>query len=1176
MTGWLLRIALVASSALAALVVSAHAATYSEADTCYANGEWVGARARYQQIATATPADSHAWLGLARSCCKLNDWQAAVEAYGSLLALGPANASIRTEYGDALRQLGRLREAVEQYSVALEGAPEDQASLDAMSQADDWYTTGEMEKAREAYADIISKYPKNLLAWLRLARIHTEASEYPEAIMAFEEIDKRGGMNPEVRLEYGDLLKKAGKLDEAINQYELSLAGKEPDVARVAAMSPAGRTAPECGIDDSDIMDDSLLYLAEKATAQPVKFSADNITPVELVRSKKSQQVEPSSSNSAVSNVSTGKSKSASKTTLKSAGADNQAQAREVTGEGESVQLSSFRPYLKSETSAAPRETAGKGTTFESTPADGGEQAAFQTRSAVPPPGSAHQKRSQVNGESGSFYVGRSEKQPAGLNSLFNKASSPPDRLMYQEKKGSEPAPTGDWLDQAKKLSAEKRWAEAVYAFQQLMKERDLNIDEMLQYGDALAENRDVDEAEAIFNTVLHDDATNVDAKLGLAKVLAYSGKLDEAMYLLDQVQDSADSARTARLARAKAYFANDYIQETWRDIGELLANEPGNQDIVDMINSGAPWPEIKALLQSRPGNEEIVELIEKMNKAGLEQLGFMPTDDAARAEQLFYQGDFDEALKQFEQILRTDPNNLTALKRSGDIYRWDGRWQDALWAYEQYIDQEPDDPEAVLRHAEIVLYNGDADEAAQEFWLLITNPDLDPELYEQAVSGYAIALGSVGRHDEALEWFVEALTLNPDNSETRVAYADALAAMRRYNDAFEQYDLVIQSDPDFTGAIYGKARAYSWMGDQKSAQGLYDRVINEERWYVPARVGKAYSLLWSGQRGAALALAQEAAAVRSEDPEVAQLLARLGETPPPVLTTGKKKTHDSEDNDYTGNITQLIVPLSSRGTQVIVEHEDFKLDNTKEAEESAGTNTRLTLTTPMGHGATLSVNTSHLSVDNAADPGISTWNWGMGMHTDPLKDWAGGVSYNEYTMYETTQIARHNVAVKETQMYGIWQLSQNTSLLASYAWADFSDGNSRSNLLLKANRRIFYAGRGTLNYGLSNYSTGYKHPSTSGYWDPRRYRLTEVYVDWLDGSNRRWMFDGGAGVGYASDAENGSNWTTRYNVGVRTRALHENTLVRTGYEYNEAGTNATNSPNYQFGAWYLTAEYDF
>lgn len=1174
MTGWLRRIALVTSCIFAASICAARAATYSEADEHFARSEWSAARATYELIARDTPADPRAWLGVARSCARLGDWQVSVDAYAKLLALGPADANIRTEYGDALRQLGRLREAVEQYSVALDGAPEDKAALDAMSLADNWYTAGELEKARDAYVEIIAKYPNNLMAWLRLARIHAQMNEYAEAALAFEEIEERGGMNADIRLEYGDLLRKAGRLDEAIKQYEAALKSQGGLPQSKPQANPGGSPGigPDCGIDET---------LAPPGTDRLGQGGREEeLIPVQVVASK-----QPASAPAETTKQTEGAGVVLKKSSKRGTDADPSKQESKAFERQAAVGnvSPSFRPFVAGELPGDSSPAQAPDLWPETAPELAADDATgeMQSMSSRPPapgtPASTARVAHAVTAGDGGFYVGREkDSAPTGLSSLFGTQGGRTGRQLNQEKQNGASEPVGDWLDQARKLIAEKRWAEAVYAFQQLMKERDLSTDELLMYGDALAENRDVQQAEGIFNTVLHSEPDNIDAKLGLAKVLAYSGKLDEAMYLLDQVQETADSARMARLARAKAYFANDYIQETWRDIGELLANEAGNQDIVDMINKGAPWPEIKALLEGRPGNEDVIELIERLNQAGLEQLGFMPADDAARAEQLFYQGDFEKALEEFERILRDDPQNLTALKRSGDIYRWDGRWRDALWAYEQYLELERDDAEAQLRHAEILLYGGDAEAALPEFWMIITNPAVEQEIYEQAVAGYAIGLGTLGRHDEALQWFVEALTLNPDNSEVRVAYADALAAMRRYKDAFEQYDLIIMSDPDFLGAVYGKARTYSWMGDQRTAQSLYDEIIDTERWYVPARVGKAYSLLWAGQRSQAMALAQEAAAVRPGDPEVIQLFERLGATPPPVLTAGYKQTHDSEDNDYSGQSAQLILPLNSRGATAIIDHEDFLLDNTHEAEESAGTHTRLTLSTPLGRDMTLTANAGKLEVDNGADPGINTWNWGMGLHTDPLRDWAGGAAYNEYTMYETTQIARSNVEVRETQAYSVWRLGQNTSLLASYAWADFSDGNNRANWLFKLNRQAVYAGRGTLDYGISHFRIGYDQPSTSGYWDPRRYQLTEVYLDWLDTSNRRWMFDGGAGLGYAQDAENGSDYTLRYKLGLRTRALHPNTVVRTGYEYNEAGTNATNAPNYHFGAWYLTAEYDF
>src|SRR5688572_14022914 len=63
---------------------------------------------------------------------------------------------------------------------------------------------------------------------------------------------------------------------------------------------------------------------------------------------------------------------------------------------------------------------------------------------------------------------------------------------------------------------------------------------------------------------------------------------------------------------------------------------------------------------------------------------------DVARAEKLFKSGNIQQAKASFEAILKTSPNNLTALEYLGDIAGNEKKWQTALLYYKHARDLKP------------------------------------------------------------------------------------------------------------------------------------------------------------------------------------------------------------------------------------------------------------------------------------------------------------------------------------------------------------------------------------------------------------------------------------------------------------------------------------------------------
>jgi len=155
----------------------------------------------------------------------------------------------------------------------------------------------------------------------------------------------------------------------------------------------------------------------------------------------------------------------------------------------------------------------------------------------------------------------------------------------------------------------------AVEAYRMLIAQGNADIGVRLEYADALRQAGTLGEAEAEYNRVLHDDAANTEAKIGLSKVLAQSGRIDEAMYLLDQLE--TDPRRCA--APAWPACTLTISTATSRKPGATSATcgaRAAKQSALDLIQQQADWKDIRAALAGVAGNDELLALADEIINA--------------------------------------------------------------------------------------------------------------------------------------------------------------------------------------------------------------------------------------------------------------------------------------------------------------------------------------------------------------------------------------------------------------------------------------------------------------------------------------------------------------------------------------------------------------------------------
>ena len=121
-------------------------------------------------------------------------------------------------------------------------------------------------------------------------------------------------------------------------------------------------------------------------------------------------------------------------------------------------------------------------------------------------------------------------------------------------------------------------------------------------------------------------------------------------------------------------------------------------------------------------------------------------------------EGRADEAIDDFKQALRVNPDHLIALQNLGNAYRQQKRWDDARNAFERALAAAPEDPEA---NYGLAMVFAQKDDAARTYEYLQKALQSRPN-YPEALNNLGVLYLRTRRRDEAVAKFEECIRVAP------------------------------------------------------------------------------------------------------------------------------------------------------------------------------------------------------------------------------------------------------------------------------------------------------------------------------------------------------------------------------------------------------------------------------
>ena len=125
--------------------------------------------------------------------------------------------------------------------------------------------------------------------------------------------------------------------------------------------------------------------------------------------------------------------------------------------------------------------------------------------------------------------------------------------------------------------------------------------------------------------------------------------------------------------------------------------------------------------------------------------------------------GEYDQAIEQYDQVIRFDPNHINALNNRGNAYLAKGAYEEAIADFDKAIALKPDFATAYCNRGNAFQGRGEYDRAIRDYGVALQlKPDMDV-----ALDNRAKAYDRKGMHDQARKDHAAAVAMRNPNTPT-------------------------------------------------------------------------------------------------------------------------------------------------------------------------------------------------------------------------------------------------------------------------------------------------------------------------------------------------------------------------------------------------------------------------
>ncbi len=418
-----------------------------------------------------------------------------------------------------------------------------------------------------------------------------------------------------------------------------------------------------------------------------------------------------------------------------------------------------------------------------------------------------------------------------------------------------------------------------------LSKKHALRAEKLLQQGLAHHQSGQLQEAEAIYQSILQKQPQHSDA-IHLLGVIAHQvGKNEIAVNLIDSaIKINPDVANFYNNA-GEAYRALHNYDLALARYEKAIAIKPDYAEAHN--NLGITLKDVDRIDEAMSHYEQALSIkpdyVEAHNNLALA----LHTKDR-----------MDEAMTHYEQALAIKPGFAEAHNNLGNVFKDLGREDEAIDRYKHALALKPhyaeahnnlgislkdidEMDEANIHFEQALAINPDFAEAHNSLGLTFYIQDQMDEAithYEQALvikpdyveahNNLGSALDNLGHIDEAISHYEQALSIKPDYAMAHNNLGSALQKQGRMDEAIARFQQALMLNPDYAEAHNNLGNVLHVQGQVRDAMSHYEQALTIKSDYAEAHnnLGNIYSEL--GRQEDAIEHFEQSLSLKPDDPE--------------------------------------------------------------------------------------------------------------------------------------------------------------------------------------------------------------------------------------------------------------------------------------------------------------------
>lgn len=367
------------------------------------------------------------------------------------------------------------------------------------------------------------------------------------------------------------------------------------------------------------------------------------------------------------------------------------------------------------------------------------------------------------------------------------------------------------------------------------------------------------------FRSVLEQDPGNTAALTGMVSVMYESGQPEMACEAFSENEMLLFAGSDLCFTAGRAFEDLGRMDEAAECYKRALEADPDDIGVIERY----------AVLLTNGGRyEDAVNVLgtSVLEKYGSADLWIRRGDICVMAEKAA------DALESYEKALEMAPENRTAMLSMLRLLKENERYGEAAGLLDSYLKTHPEDSHLWFEKGWFSEKGGDNEEALLDYDQAVSldagctravackalllmrekRPDEALECYDLLIErkpdnaavhhSRGLVLKVLGRYDEALGSFKEAIRLDPSDMDTLIEIAELSLGIGRFEDALGYYKRLIESGVSGADVLTGQGDAYKALGMAAEALDAYENATKAGGDISRALKGKAAILAASGR----------------------------------------------------------------------------------------------------------------------------------------------------------------------------------------------------------------------------------------------------------------------------------------------------------------------------------------